>query len=99
MLPDTHNTVVPTEDREAIPRSSIDKKGKRRMSVENNQSFADPNTTSNNTIIKTTKDYDDSRRMAIKRRGSHEEKMLVESTAERRGPSAFSRLPKEIMQQ
>ncbi|KAK6522966.1 hypothetical protein TWF281_002393 [Arthrobotrys megalospora] len=66
---------IPVQEQQPHPRNSIDKKGKRRMSAENN---IDQNNTSPSI-------GHDSRRSCEKQR--------------MRGPSAFSRLPKEIMQQ
>ncbi|KAK6344650.1 hypothetical protein TWF718_006608 [Orbilia javanica] len=71
----SNQPILVQEQQQPHPRNSIDKKGKRRMSAENN---IDQNNTSPN-------NGHDSRRSCEKQR--------------MRGPSAFSRLPKEIMQQ
>ncbi|RVD87080.1 uncharacterized protein DFL_005327 [Arthrobotrys flagrans] len=68
--------LILVQEQQPHPRNSIDKKGKRRMSAEDN---IDQN---NNTSPSNGHDS---------RRSCEKERM--------RGPSAFSRLPKEIMQQ
>ncbi|KAF3181937.1 hypothetical protein TWF788_006398 [Orbilia oligospora] len=68
--------ILVQEQQQPHPRNSIDKKGKRRMSAENNVDQSNNTSPSNG---------HDSRRSCEKGR--------------MRGPSAFSRLPKEIMQQ